>query len=438
MSKLKEKGITLVALVVTIIILLILAGVTLSLALGQTGLFSKAQNAADRYKSAQTKEEGLLTDLEKEMDKYESKNSIPEESPKGPNGKTLITSVTTTNHNDTIKGEDRLGNPVTVPKNFKVVEGETVEDGIVIEDKDGNQFVWIPVSNIDGDNNAQTTPEAKDLIIKNDKSKVEITLGRYMFDTSNGTPKLVQKGLQYSEENDEFIIDLYFKENTNIERTGKAAGAKLVSFVESVKNNHGYYIGRYEASFGSGETPTESYSSSMTRIMTNQKPAVKATKKENDNKVYVNETATLIKPGELWRYITQEDASKVCQNMYNAKDIDIESDLVNSYAWDTAIVYIEEMKHNNYANANRDVNNIELKNTGDTEDEKCHIYDMAGNLHEWTTEYSINTKYNPLYLCVCRGGCCIDENLFVAYRHDDHDTTFIGIYLGFRPLIYMK
>ena len=66
-QKLKEKGITLIALVVTIIILLILAGVTLNMALSGDGLFSKARNAADKYKKAQKDEEELISDIGKEM-----------------------------------------------------------------------------------------------------------------------------------------------------------------------------------------------------------------------------------------------------------------------------------------------------------------------------------------------------------------------------------
>ena len=68
--KLKEKGITLVALVVTIIILLILAGVTLNLALGEGGIFARARNTVDRYQSAQENELGQLSSLEKDLDKY--------------------------------------------------------------------------------------------------------------------------------------------------------------------------------------------------------------------------------------------------------------------------------------------------------------------------------------------------------------------------------
>lgn len=49
----KEKGITLVALVVTIVILLILAGVTITMTLSQNGLFTRAQQAKNDYKAGE-------------------------------------------------------------------------------------------------------------------------------------------------------------------------------------------------------------------------------------------------------------------------------------------------------------------------------------------------------------------------------------------------
>ena len=63
-KSLQERGITLIALVVTIIILLILAGVTLNMALSQNGLFSKTQEAADKYKQAQEDEELEIEKIE--------------------------------------------------------------------------------------------------------------------------------------------------------------------------------------------------------------------------------------------------------------------------------------------------------------------------------------------------------------------------------------
>ncbi len=65
----KEKGITLVALVITIIILLILAGVALTTALGQNGLFERAKVAGENYKSAEADESKKLVEVDKEIDK---------------------------------------------------------------------------------------------------------------------------------------------------------------------------------------------------------------------------------------------------------------------------------------------------------------------------------------------------------------------------------
>ena len=70
----REKGITLIALIVTIIVLLILAGVTISLAVSNQGIFNKAKTATRSYKNAATAEEESLAVAENEIDKYIPKN----------------------------------------------------------------------------------------------------------------------------------------------------------------------------------------------------------------------------------------------------------------------------------------------------------------------------------------------------------------------------
>ena len=67
-QKRKENGITLVALVVTIIVLLILAGVTLNIVLDQDGIINKAKQAAEDYENAQKEEQELLGQLESYFD----------------------------------------------------------------------------------------------------------------------------------------------------------------------------------------------------------------------------------------------------------------------------------------------------------------------------------------------------------------------------------
>lgn len=63
----KERGITLIALIVTIIVLLILAGVTISLAINNQGIFNKAKTAGNAYRNAETNEQTGLNTADQEM-----------------------------------------------------------------------------------------------------------------------------------------------------------------------------------------------------------------------------------------------------------------------------------------------------------------------------------------------------------------------------------
>lgn len=63
-----EKGITLVALVVTIIVLLILAGVTIGMATSGSGVFGRAKNAANTYKNAEANETKALDSYNSAID----------------------------------------------------------------------------------------------------------------------------------------------------------------------------------------------------------------------------------------------------------------------------------------------------------------------------------------------------------------------------------
>ena len=62
---LKEKGITLIALVVTIVVLLILAGVSINALFGDSGIINKAKDAQNRMNNAQESDLNALNDLDK-------------------------------------------------------------------------------------------------------------------------------------------------------------------------------------------------------------------------------------------------------------------------------------------------------------------------------------------------------------------------------------
>ena len=69
-----KRGITLIALVITIIILLILSGITIS-SLTNTGLFKNAKEAKNRTEDAQRQEQDLLNQYEEELNRYTNSNS---------------------------------------------------------------------------------------------------------------------------------------------------------------------------------------------------------------------------------------------------------------------------------------------------------------------------------------------------------------------------
>ena len=441
---LKEEGITLIALVVTIVVLLILAGVTINALFGDTGIINRAKDAQNKMNQAAENDLKAINGFDEWID----------EQTNGTTGgkKPLITdsSLTsddrTTSESTTVIAEDKNGNQVVVPGGFKISgdSGESVEQGIVIEDKDGNQFVWVPVSNINGDGSNK--------IKKDDGSEVEITLGRYEFDggynsstekvEGTGEPTLIQKGSEYAEVTvanvEDRTVDTKYKAGdhcyelsdsiTSNERegaTGTNTTAKnLKEFIEKTEANKGFYIARYEASYGSGynaegtDTPTK---------FGNAKPLSKPSTANSTSSM--NYTS-----GTLWNRITQPQAALISQNMYK-NDSYVESDLINSYAWDTAILYIQAMGNANYANQTD--GNGTLKNTGSTGDEKCKIFDMAGNLSEWTTEYCFLTIGSSAAPCINRGGYYGDSNGYTSKCGYGRATSSSDA-LSFRTLLYVK
>ena len=194
-----QTGITLIALVVTIVVLLILAGVSINALFSENGIIKRAQDAQNKMNNAQESDLNALNDLDKWINNQVNGttggnttggNDNPSTTPKI---STLVGKVVDKN----TKAEDAYGNKITIPKGFKILEhnptsstgavtytytnseetGEhipAVQDGIVIENgTDKNQFVWVPVGTIKNKNNTTNT----------------ITLGRYEFDKSTGALK---------------------------------------------------------------------------------------------------------------------------------------------------------------------------------------------------------------------------------------------------------
>ena len=144
-----------------------------------------------------------------------------------------------------------------------------------------------------------------------------------------------------------------------------------------------------------------------------------------------------------YTYINQADSSYLCQGMYGSTNF--ESDLINSYAWDTAIVFIQEFSGDtNYSRqvgintegaiqkCGESILNYNL-DAGDTaQDVRCNIYDMAGNIREWTTE----TSFRSGIPCVGRGGHYSDTDIYTSLRDNGH-TYSSNRGSSARPIIYL-
>ena len=384
--KRKIKGITLIALVVTIIILLILAGVALSLTVGDNGLFRRAENAAATWQMAEQNEHS-------EMDKAGDFIEIYQ---RGVNTATTVKDAIDQDgfYLENTKIKDDLDNEVVIPAYFKLASDSAtkVEDGIVIEDLEGNQFVWIP---------AKTE----------DKGGATIKL------SAEGTATIIYQridwGLQTGSYSD-YLEELPDDEKASINKYG------------------GYYIGRYEA--GDKESTVE-------KIMRN----------ENSS-----ETNTItIKKGQVpYNWITYKNAKILAEGMNEKQGYATTfTKLISSYAWDVAINFIQ-VKNDNYGTepevgnyrdiefSYEDLNgNVQTKvywtnpllvPTGQTS-EVSKIYDMGGNLYEYTSERNLSNEF-PYVIRGGHYGCASYE---VPTVNRSNALTKLNYY-GFRVTMYIK
>ena len=415
-----QTGITLIALVVTIVVLLILAGVSINAIFSENGIIKRAKDAQNKMDQATQNDLDSINELNNWIDG--KTNGTTGGGTTGgdanPSTTSKISTLVGTVVDKNTKAEDAYGNKITIPKGFKVVAHGTVagsatytysgdnipavQDGIVIENgTDGNQFVWVPVGTIKNKNNTTST----------------ITLGRYSsFTATNGiyTPAQVA-----SVENCTQTVTIggNFQElstsregNSAEDSTAQNATARnLKEFISTTLSNGGYYIARFEAS-GTASKITSKY----------------------NQKVLVD--------------ITQPNAAKLAREMYEEvkenNELVYASDLVNSYAWDTAIVFIQTYSvKTDYASHNESNTTKAFTATGKNNDKYCNIWDMSGNAFEWTTEYSTNSVGSSFYPCVFRGGYCNTDGGEAKYctsDRSDYLTTDSDSTSGLRPLLYVK
>mgnify|MGYP000838864201 FL=1 len=374
----QNSGITLVALVVTIVVLLILAGVSLNLVLGENGIISKAREASTKTVQAQQNSEIEMNLLEQELANA-TKEPDPAEGVKMPTGFYYVGGTKTSGIviSDNVNDKDKY-------KNKAVVGTDLL----------GNQYVWIPCTTDstssklqyartewgveeDGDDNSRA--------IKDELTLTDASVTYSDADTANGINADVSKE----------IVAQIKAEKTSVAKYG------------------GYYIGRYEVG-KNGDTAVVKY---------NQTP-------------YASITWSTAY-GLAKKIITNSEAT---------------SYLCSSYAWDTAVNFIQNNSTaKNYAtsiegfngnwnpqavkdpsgNVIKPAGTSQQLNTGLTT-QFCNIFDMGGNEAEFTTELNPGTSETV----VLRGGYYGND----GPAGDRWDTGSGGAYInhGFRATLFLK
>ena len=274
-------------------------------------------------------------------------------------------------------------NTVVIPGGFHLDEdsGTSVEEGIVIEDSNGNQFVWIPTGTYQTSSGVKTN---------------ELT--RRNFSSTGATP------ISGDSTAFEYNGNCYYGEgNSSSVASTQIAVFKEYASPKSEANpngNGGFYIGRYEQGTG--------------------------------NACKYNQTP--------YDYVTRDQAKSQAEAMYG-EESSVVSELISSYAWDTALNFICQTNSAGYTLATTtsssygNIGTGSRKNTGvDVNDVYSKIHDLLGNCYEWTTEYC-NYIGNP---CVFRGGGYNGSVSYAAIRFDGYDTSTSGDIISFRTQLYVK
>ena len=366
----EEKGITLIALVITIVILIILATVTLNVVLGEGGLIQRAQEAKEMTEEAARKEQQAIDNLTKQID---------------------------WDYNIVYPKEDGDGNVIPIPNGYYYVEG-TENTGFVISDSktdennpssyDGNQFVWVPVDDIN-----------------------EYTLTSW-------------NGEQVAEEQAENTY--YFKQAQKLSQNSRInsekgdaeddfAGITISETIEnaSIKKYGGFYVGRFEAS----------YNSETKRVETKKDKVPYTNVSFND--------ATGRTESILGKVEEESDAPKIetvaIHVNTNVSSLNKRTDVLTGRQWDAMIRWINKTTNNTYNNSGH--TGASKINTGSNESYKINnIYDISGNVAEWTKEWYGTEENN-----VVRGGSYNQSDIKASKR--EHNDGTASERIGFRQYI---
>ena len=425
----KQTGITLIALVITIIVLLILAGVSIATLTGNNGILTQANTAKENNKVATAKEKvqleaagsfdntGVfsktifkdnlkknlgLTDsdivdnadgtITVKIDGYEIKvdgttGKVSDPSKNNENPTTGVTPGTVVSKTEKNNYKDSENNMATVPQGFTVSgikEEQTISKGLVIYDIPKseisnvdwstaatryNQFVWIPVASADAYQRDFSYPSYYD-------NSIDTTPANSTFTDTGYLPSDIQPTTD---------------DATNNETAERNAVLKY----------NGFYIARYEAG-------------------------------KNDSNVVSKQNA------KVYTDKTQEEFKAIGKTMYGDSNNYVKSAMCSGIQWDMVMKFVDGKK-----DGRENIYDVRTVNsTRHTEskteagknlaDKVQNIYDLEGNCYEYVAE-----KNNTSSPFVSRGGYSYIISGYGASERDsiggsDHsDVTF-------RSALYIK
>ena len=402
-----KKGITLVALVVTIVVLLILAGVSINLVLGDNGIINKAKDAKEKSAEASKNDVIGMEELVQELENAANGGETEQ---------------------DTI--------PYLPSSDFHYDTTTSVDNGLVVVDNDGNEYVWVIVPKSLYNNAVYNLNNTKKPKSSEDYDNIEYCLQQYT--------SLYRNGTDYSDS---------WAEDTNNEGwfTSEQYTAAKHNMLKSVYENGGFYVGRYEAGIEENRTNNTD---------------------KNAGDKYIKPEVTPVSKADFCPYtcVTRTQAQKLAESVNSGNRT---SSLMYGVQWDLMLAFMDNDKTKiksidvllsdstsigNYNNNLWNVTNVNAKysiNNGQTfiscQYQKTanapiilttgadnifsvqNIYDTAGNVREWTLENSSDDSY----YCAKRGGyyyCSGSED--PAVGRSGHKVTFYDVGIGFRVSIY--
>ena len=428
------RGITLVALVITIVILIILAVVAINAVFGDSGLLQYAQDARNYQANADSADAGMINSAMEYIDGIIGGNSGEDNTPTIPS--TVAEAKPDEGENiyyfeNTTELEDDSGDSVWIPGGFGVTEDSSTDadDGVVIQDKSGNQFVWIPVldyttmyeeietpiqlSGSDVGVNTTTDVYSKlrirsgDSYIADIPNSTNVRETDILIDTVEGDASTESgKGL------DQIKNVLGITGDTDTEVLNNYANSLVEEYkatYNSIKKYKGFYIGRYELT-GTVDNPTV------------QKGQEVLTADIAGNWYYLKKACTNLVSSEY------AQTTMVYGNQWD----EVMSWLVSTGAKTDAEVNEDSSSWGNYNTASGGTGSKQVSGYSETW-KANNIYDLAGNCWEWTQEaYSNNRR-------VGRGGNYYDSDSTrpASDRGNDEPTSSIN-YDTSRPTLYIK